>query len=162
MADKNQKNQLPGWSIFPASIVIIFGILVGIYYQIFSKETVGLDYKEKAGLLKVEAKLDLIIPQRTPEAIANGEKLYLQVCAACHGQDMKGGVGPNLIDNEWRNPPAKETHLFKLVWNGIPNGNPPMPAKGGRTDLTSEQIWQILYYISSKNKNIEKDAIPNK
>jgi cytochrome c oxidase cbb3-type subunit 3 len=157
----NQKNQLPGWAIFPAALVLIIGILVGVYNKIFSKESTAIQYKELAGVLKVEAKLDLVIPPRTNDAIAGGEKLYSQVCAACHGQDLKGGVGPNLIDNEWRNPPAKETHLFKLVWNGIPNGNPPMPAKGGRSDLTSEQIWQILYYISSKNKNIEKDAVPN-
>ncbi|GIX41840.1 MAG: hypothetical protein KatS3mg129_1573 [Leptospiraceae bacterium] len=161
MSNTNKKNQLPGWSIFPAVLVLIFGILIGIYYTIFSDETIATDYKEKADLLKIEAKFDMVIPQRTPDAITNGEKLYSQVCAACHGQDMKGGVGPNLIDNEWRNPPAKETHLFKLVWNGIPTGNPPMPAKGGRMDLTSEQIWQILYYLSSKNKNIEKDAVPN-
>ena len=161
MSNTNQKSQLPGWSIFPAALVLIVGILAGVYYTIFSRESVAIDYKEKANILKVKAKLDMVIPQRTPEAIANGKKLFSQICAACHGQDMKGGVGPNLIDNDWRNPPAKETHLFKLVWNGIPSGNPPMPAKGGRTDLTSEQVWQVIYYLSSRNKGIEKDAVPN-
>lgn len=157
----NQNKNLPGWSIFPAAFVLIFGIIVAIYHLVFATETTALNYKEKAGLMIVEAKLDLVVPQRTPEAIASGQTLYGQVCAACHGQNFEGGVGPNLVDNEWRNPPAKETHLFKLVWNGIPTGKPPMPAKGGRSDLTSEQVWSIIYYISSKNKFIEKDSVPN-
>lgn len=153
---------MPGWITFPAFILIILGILLGIYQSIFLQESVSLKYKKEANLYLVSAKEDLLVPQRTSEAINAGKQLYSQVCAACHGQDLKGGVGPNLLDNEWRNPPSKETNLFKLVWNGIPNGKPPMPAKGGRTDLNSEQIWQILYYISSLNKNIEQDAKPKR
>lgn len=156
-----QNNHFPGWSIFPATLVLIFGLIVAIYQLVFSTKTSAISYKEHAGLMIVEAKFDMIVPKRTPDVIENGQKLYAQACAACHGLNFEGGVGPNLVDNEWRNPPAKETHLFKLVWNGIPTGKPPMPAKGGRADLTSEQIWSILYYISSKNKFIEKDAVPN-
>ncbi len=160
--ENNKKNyQLPGWATFPAAIVLIFGIIISIYNNVFSVETKSLEYKEKAGIYLVEAKLDMIIPKRTNEAVKTGEQLYSQVCAACHGQKLEGVVGPNLVDNEWRNPPAQETNIFKLVWNGIPNGNPPMPAKGGRTDLTSEQVWQIIYFLSSKNKNIQQDAVPN-
>lgn len=29
---------------------------------------------------------------------ANGEEVFKQNCAACHGQDLTGGVGPNLTD----------------------------------------------------------------
>lgn len=157
----NQKNIIPGWIAFPAILIILFGIVVGLYHSVFLNISTPLKYNQEANLYLVSVKEDLIIPQRTDNAIDSGKKLYSQVCAACHGMDLKGGVGPNLLDNEWRNPPSKETHLFKLVWNGIPNGKPPMPAKGGRTDLNSEQIWQILYYISSLNPNIEKDSKPN-
>lgn len=157
----NQKNHIPGWINFAAIIFVVLGVLVGIYNFIFLKEKTDLKYKKEVNLYIVSSKMDMIVPQRTQEAINSGKNLFAQVCAACHGADLKGGVGPNLLDNEWRNPPGKETNLFKLVWNGIPNGNPPMPAKGGRTDLTSEQVWQILYYISSLNPNIQKDAVPN-
>ncbi len=154
-------NRLPGWITFTASLIMIFGIIYGIYQSVFLNVSTPLKYKQEANLYLISAKQDMIIPQRTVQAIEAGQKLYSQVCSACHGVDLKGGVGPNLIDNEWRNPPAKESHLFKLIWNGIPNGKPPMPAKGGRTDLNSEQIWQIVYYISSLNLNIEKDSKPN-
>lgn len=158
----NHNFHIPEWFLYPAVGLFVFGLFMGVYRSLFSKEDVSIQYKEMAGMFVVQAKLDMIVPQRTAEVIKEGEKLYGQVCAACHSNDLKGGVGPNLIDAEWRNPPAKETHLFKLVWNGIPNGNPPMPAKGGRTDLNSEQIWSILYYISSKNPKIERDAVPNR
>ncbi|MCS7204502.1 MAG: cytochrome c [Leptospiraceae bacterium] len=156
----NKTFSIPEWIIYPAVGIFVFGLIVGAFGTLFSSKDVSLKYKEEAGVYIVKAKFDMVVPQRTEAVIAQGKILYEQACAACHLADMKGAVGPNLIDNEWRNPPAKETHLFKLVWNGIPNGNPPMPAKGGRLDFTSEQIWSILYYISSKNPKIERDAVP--
>ncbi len=161
VSSKEPKKEKPYFQIFPVVIVLIFGILMGIYSTVFSKKDSSLAYKEAVNLAVYTPKFDIIIPQRTAEAIAEGEKLYREVCQACHGDKLQGVVGPTLVGNNWRNPPGKETHLFKLVWNGIPNGKPAMPAKGGRSDLTSEQIWKILYFVSSKNPNIEKDSVPN-
>src|SRR5690606_21043780 len=37
-----------------------------------------------------------------PEAIAIGQRLFLNNCAQCHGSDARGSVGfPNLSDNAW-------------------------------------------------------------
>ena len=36
-----------------------------------------------------------------PNAIAEGKKIYEMNCAACHGVDAKGDIGPELTDKEW-------------------------------------------------------------
>ncbi len=39
---------------------------------------------------------------KTPEAIAMGERLYLNYCTVCHGSDARGTRGyPNLRDDDW-------------------------------------------------------------
>ncbi|WP_394235095.1 cytochrome c551 [Niallia oryzisoli] len=32
----------------------------------------------------------------TDTAAANGEKIFTQKCSSCHGQNLEGGVGPDL------------------------------------------------------------------
>lgn len=40
---------------------------------------------------------------KDPEALALGERLFLNNCAQCHGSDAKGSPNfPNLTDNDWK------------------------------------------------------------
>ncbi|HEY5060291.1 MAG TPA: c-type cytochrome [Gemmatimonadaceae bacterium] len=65
-------------------------------------------------------------------------------CAACHGYDLKGGMGPNLTDTYWRfgGSPAD---IYKSIFEGRSGG---MPA-WGRT-LTPPEIWKLVAYIESQ------------
>src|SRR5687767_7200366 len=38
-------------------------------------------------------------PARPPGA---AEVLYAESCASCHGPELAGGMGPSLVDAEWR------------------------------------------------------------
>lgn len=64
-------------------------------------------------------------------------------CAGCHGEHGGGGMGPSLRDSAWLygSSPAR---IFASIAEGRAHG---MPAWGTR--LPSEQIWQLVSYITS-------------
>jgi cytochrome c oxidase cbb3-type subunit 3 len=78
-------------------------------------------------------------------AIKQGQELFVGMnCAACHGYDLKGGMGPDLTDTYWRygGSPAA---IYKTIFEGRPQG---MPA-WGRT-MPPALIWKVAAYIESK------------
>jgi cytochrome c oxidase cbb3-type subunit 3 len=78
-------------------------------------------------------------------AISAGHELFVQMnCAACHGYDLKGGMGPDLTDTYWRygGSPAA---IYKSIFEGRPQG---MPAWG--RSIPPENIWKVVAYIQSK------------
>jgi cytochrome c oxidase cbb3-type subunit III len=52
-------------------------------------------------------------------AIGEGELIYKGVCAACHGQQGEGGVGPNLTDAHWLHGGGIK-NVFKTIKYGVP------------------------------------------
>jgi cytochrome c oxidase cbb3-type subunit 3 len=78
-------------------------------------------------------------------AIEAGEDLFVNMnCAACHGYDLKGGMGPDLTDTYWRYG-GSPANVFKSIFEGRPQG---MPA-WGRT-MPPALIWKVVAYIESK------------
>lgn len=156
-----QGKDLPGWLVALFIVVLaggaLYAVVVGGLMGGSSKEAM---YRESAGI-KYEQAVVEVKPERTATAIANGEATYKSVCFACHGMNLEGGVGPMLSDSTWLHT-NKESELKRLVTKGISAaetkaGAVPMPAKGGRPDLTDGQVWEVIYYLSSKNSSIEKD-----
>ncbi len=52
-------------------------------------------------------------------AIGEGELIYKSVCAACHGQQGEGGVGPNVTDEYWLHGGGIK-NVFKTIKYGVP------------------------------------------
>ena len=72
----------------------------------------------------------------------DGEMIYNNVCQACH---MSGAAGaPQLVAEQWtdRLPQGEDT----LVQHAV-NGYNAMPAKGGRSDLSDEQVRASVEYM---------------
>ena len=72
----------------------------------------------------------------------DGEMIYNNVCQACH---VSGAAGaPQLVAAQWedRLQQGEDT----LVQHAI-NGIGAMPAKGGRSDLTDEQVRASVEYM---------------
>jgi len=80
------------------------------------------------------------------EAIQQGRALYLQTgCSGCHGPGGGGGMGPALLDDEWKFG-SDDLTLFKLIKGEIPQQT--MPATFGSV-LTDDEIWKIIAFIRS-------------
>ncbi len=83
----------------------------------------------------------------TPEAVAAGEAIYTTNCVACHGADLQGGIGPNLIDTEWIHGGTPEAILHTIT-DGVPE-------KGMLTwgpILGPEKVNQVTAYVVEKHR----------
>jgi len=80
-----------------------------------------------------------------PQALAIGERLFLNNCAACHGSDARGGKSyPNLTDKDWLHGGTPEK-IIETITQGRHGVMPPMAAAVG----TSEEVRQLANYVLS-------------
>ena len=78
-------------------------------------------------------------------AIEQGHDMFVGMnCAACHGYDLKGGMGPDLTDTYWRYG-GSPADIYKSIFEGRPQG---MPAWG--RSIPPAMIWKVVAYIQSK------------
>jgi len=73
---------------------------------------------------------------RNPQAMAIGERLFANNCAACHGADARGSKGfPNLTDTDWLWGGTPEK-IAETITQGRQGQMPPMAAAvGGAQDV---------------------------
>ncbi|MHC2992423.1 cytochrome c class i [Pontibacter sp. HJ8] len=146
-------NDLPPWwkYMFYASIVFAVGYM--LHYHVFRT---GALQAEEYEMEMQEAALIASRNVEDPNAVTDfevlteaaaleaGEAIYLQNCAACHGQAGEGTVGPNLTDEYWLHG-GDVNEIFKTVKFGVPSkGMVPWQGK-----LTKDQILEVSSYILS-------------
>ena len=84
--------------------------------------------------------------------ISQGRVLYSQFnCVGCHSWGG-GGMGPALMDEEWRYGSTPADIAASIV-AGRPNG---MPAFGGR--IPDDQIWQLVAFVRSLSGLVRADV----
>src|SRR3954454_21388909 len=89
-------------------------------------------------------------------AISQGQQLFSQMnCSGCHSHGG-GGMGPALIDDEWRYG-GRIDQIAASIAEGRPNGMPSWRAK-----LTQDQIWQLAAYVRSLSGQPSKDAVSSR
>ncbi len=65
------------------------------------------------------------------------EIIYENNCAACHGKHREGDIGPELVGSNY-----EDEELFRIIFNGIPDGG--MPAFNS---LGSGKVWQVVTFL---------------
>ena len=89
-------------------------------------------------------------------AISKGQQLYLQMnCVGCHSHGG-GGMGPPLMDDQWRYG-GRIDQIATTIAEGRPNG---MPSWRGK--LTEDQIWDLAAYVRSLSGLPSKDAVSSR
>jgi len=79
------------------------------------------------------------------QAMAIGERLFINNCAACHGSDGKGSKGfPNLTDGDWLYGGSHDK-IKETITGGRQGAMPPMAAAVG----TSEDVKNVANYVLS-------------
>ena len=82
---------------------------------------------------------------RNPQAMAVGERLFANNCAACHGADAKGSKGfPNLTDTDWLWGGTPE-RINETITQGRQGMMPPIAAAVG----TPEDVRNVANYVLS-------------
>jgi disulfide bond formation protein DsbB len=88
---------------------------------------------------------------------AEGESLYREACAACHGQNAEGvpNLGNSLAGNEFIRG-LTDVELLQFIRNGRDLNSPEntsglvMPPSGGRPDLNDDEMQLIIDYLRSR------------
>lgn len=89
--------------------------------------------------------------------IGEGQRLYRWMnCSGCHGASGGGGMGPSLMDSEWRYGSNMED-IVETIDGGRPNGMPAFHNK-----LTGQQMWQLAAYVRTLSGLARKDAVPSR
>ena len=89
--------------------------------------------------------------------IGEGQRLYSWMnCSGCHGPAGGGGMGPSLMDAQWRYG-SNMADIVRTIDTGRPNG---MPSFHNR--LTGQQMWQLAAYVRTLSGLAPKDAIPSR
>ncbi|PLX96221.1 MAG: cytochrome C oxidase Cbb3 [Desulfuromonas sp.] len=73
-------------------------------------------------------------------AIAAGKDVYSSNCAACHGDNLEGMIGPALTDMG-----MEDADLYQVIHSGIPDGGMP-----GFSNLGSTKLWQLVNFINAE------------
>ena len=81
----------------------------------------------------------------TAQQATDGQTVFTQNCASCHGDALQGGVGPRLTGPIFASASTNNTvgSIFAFLSTQIPDGN------GG--SLTHTQYEDAMSYILSKN-----------
>lgn len=149
-------NRLPPWWLYGFYVTIVFaGIYLWRYHVVHSAPlsqeelqiALEMAEKEKEAYLKLAAnKVDenTVVYLEDATAMLEGKKIYAANCAACHGPDGGGTVGPNFTDDYWLHGGSIQD-IFKTVKYGVPEKG----MKSWKDDLSPVQIAQVSSFIKS-------------
>lgn len=152
-------NPLPRWWVWLFVITVIFGIVYLVAYPGLGAMSGKLGWsqvgayeaeisKAKAQIEPLYARFAGMTPEQRaedPQAMAIGERLFMNNCAQCHGSDARGGKSfPNLTDGDWLHGGAPE-QIQQTITEGRFGIMPPMAAAVG----TPEDVRNLAHYVLS-------------
>ena len=152
-------NPLPRWWVYLFVITVIFALAYGALYPMFGKFQGVLGWtsrgqhtaevaKVEAAIAPIYAKFSGMTPEQMAgdsEAMAIGERLFMNYCAQCHGSDARGAKGfPNLTDNDWLGGGDHAT-IKTVITQGRVGVMPPMAAAVG----SAEDVRNVANFVLS-------------
>ncbi len=159
-------NQLPKWwlGLFYFGVAYCVVYMVSYFLTDFADPAKEYEIEHKEQIASIAQWMKDTPPPTIENAvysadnIAAGEEVFKTNCISCHMENGKGGIGPNLTDNNWINQPEKTLfkNVFHMVENGSPN-NPSMQAFGKNGVLTGFDIQNVAAYVYHINQ--EKQPI---
>ena len=156
---REMNNPLPRWWawLFVITIVFAFGYLalypgLGTYAGTLGWTSKGAHQTEmdagNAEIAPLYARFAAMKPEDVAgdaQAMAIGERLFMNNCAQCHASDARGSKGfPNLTDGDWLHGGAP-ANIKETITKGRIGSMPPMAAAVG----TSDDVKNVAQYVLS-------------
>ena len=161
-------NPLPLWWVGMFIITIVFALLYLVAYPGLGsyegnlKWSTASEYQKEVDAATKE--LEPLYAQFTakpvedlagdPNAMAIGERLFMNNCAQCHGSDARGSKGfPNLADADWLHGGSPDK-ITETITKGRHAQMPPMAAAVG----TPDDVKNVAHYVLSLS-NAPHDSV---
>jgi cytochrome c oxidase cbb3-type subunit 3 len=156
---REMNNPLPRWWVWLFVITAVFGLAYLAMYPGLGSNPGKLGWtslgqhqtemekgeKEVAPLYARFTAMSVPDMAGDAQAMAIGERLFLNNCAQCHGSDARGSKGfPNLTDGDWLYGGAPET-IEQTITKGRMGMMPPMAAAVG----TPDDVKNVANYVLS-------------
>jgi cytochrome c oxidase cbb3-type subunit 3 len=86
----------------------------------------------------------------TPAFVSAGEETFMSNCIACHGKDLQGGIGFNLVDEEWVHG-SKPSEIYVTVSQGVLDKG----MQAWESQLGQKRIAEVVSFLLSKNPGLK-------
>lgn len=157
-------NPMPRWWMGLFVLTIVFAVIYLIAYPGLGRNEGSLGWTQKAQyeeeVAEANRKLEPMyatFAAMSPEeaaldsqAMAIGERLFMNNCAQCHGSDARGSRGfPNLTDHDWLYGGSPE-RIKETITGGRMGMMPPMAAAVGN----EEDVKNVANYVLSLSGSV--------
>ena len=161
-------NPLPRWWVWLFVITIVFGLGYLAAYPGLGTFTGKLNWTQKgeyeAEMAKAKAEIEPIYarfaampPEKMAgdaQAMAVGERLFMNNCAQCHGSDARGSKSfPNLTDGDWIHGGTPDK-IQETITKGRIGVMPPMAAAVGSGDDVKNLAQYVLSLSGSPHDSV--------
>jgi cytochrome c oxidase cbb3-type subunit III len=156
---REMNNPLPRWWMGLFVITVLFSIVYLLLYPGLGSAAGSFGWSSRGAYDAEQAKANAAMAPlyakfadlgaealaKDPQAMAIGERLFINNCAACHGSDARGSKGfPNLTDADWLYGGTFEK-VKETITNGRQGLMPPMAAAVGSAD----DVRNVANYVLS-------------
>lgn len=160
-------NPLPTWWLTAFFATIIFGAIYYLHYEIAGGPTLKQElaaamkeieaHKSAAAPVIAETEADVEAATKDDQVVKLGAATFEGKCAACHGAQLQGMIGPNLTDKYWIHGKGTRLDMLKVIREGVADkGMPPWGALLKR----EEQYAVVAYVLSKKGSNPPNPKAP--
>lgn len=148
-------NRLPPWWLYGFYCTVIFAAIY-LWRAEVSKSAPSAIQEYTASVVEAEKQKEIYLANAAnnvdensvkllgADGIAAGKMIFTGTCAACHGTDGGGGVGPNLTDDYWLHGGTLKD-VFKTIKYGVQEKG----MKSWKDDLSPVQIAQLASFVKS-------------
>jgi len=121
-------NPLPNWWMVTFLGTIIFGFLYWIHYEFAGGQTQYEELKQDMAHIEMlkkkapavaDSEEDLVQLLGSAAVLEEGKAIYLAKCAACHGPELQGSIGPNLVDEFWISGQGRMSDIIMVTRKGV-------------------------------------------
>ncbi len=156
---REMNNPLPRWWVWLFIITVVFSLVylalypgLGSFAGTLKWSSTGQHAAEmKKGEEEIAPLYARFAAMKTEDiaedaqAMAIGERLFMNNCAQCHGSDARGSKGfPNLTDGDWMHGGAPE-NIAETLSAGRSGNMPPLGAALG----TADDVKNVAQYVLS-------------
>ena len=161
---KELDNTLPPWWVYLFYGTIIFAAIYLVRFEILGADNQEMELKKEMAQAKIDianymkTAPDLMNEQSVTQlmdaaSMADGKKIFLANCVACHRADGGGQIGPNLTDDHWILGGGIK-NIFHTLENGGRDGKGMISWKG---TLKPKDMQKVASYVMSLKGSNPKD-----